>query len=102
MKPTKPGPQELGSVITYQRRYALGAILCLNIDEDDDGNKASEPPKEKKPAIMPDARFADMMKGLTKDNAGEWITKARKSFIFSEDQENLIRQWEENIISEIV
>jgi hypothetical protein len=33
----------LGSAITYQRRYALGAILCLNIDEDDDAERASQP-----------------------------------------------------------
>jgi hypothetical protein len=42
MVPTKNDPQGAGSVITYQRRYALGAILGLNIDEDDDGNKGSE------------------------------------------------------------
>jgi hypothetical protein len=36
----------LGSAITYQRRYALGAILNLNIDEDDDGNQASARPKK--------------------------------------------------------
>lgn len=42
MKPVKNDPQGLGSVITYQRRYALGSILGLNIDDDDDGNKASQ------------------------------------------------------------
>ena len=41
MKPVKADPQGQGSAITYQRRYALGAILGLNIDEDDDGNTAS-------------------------------------------------------------
>jgi hypothetical protein len=41
MRPTKADPQAYGSVITYQRRYALSAILGLNTDEDDDGNKAS-------------------------------------------------------------
>ena len=47
MTPTKNDPQGLGSVITYQRRYALGAILGLNIDEDDDGNSGSTPtPKQ--------------------------------------------------------
>lgn len=46
MKPTKEDPQSFGSVITYQRRYAIGAILSLNIDEDDDANKASEKPKK--------------------------------------------------------
>jgi len=42
MEPSKHDPQGAGSVITYQRRYALGAILGLNIDVDDDGNKACE------------------------------------------------------------
>ena len=46
MQPTKHTPQDAGSVITYQRRYAIGAILNLNIDEDDDGNKASQPVKK--------------------------------------------------------
>lgn len=41
MEPTKHDPQGAGSVITYQRRYALGAILGLNIDVDDDANAAS-------------------------------------------------------------
>lgn len=52
-------PQKLGSAITYARRYALGAILSLNIDEDDDGQKASAPvqkqtaqPKQK-PELKP-------------------------------------------------
>lgn len=43
MKPTKDDPQQQGSRLTYQRRYALGACLGLNIDIDDDGNKASKP-----------------------------------------------------------
>lgn len=33
-------PQAMGSAITYARRYALGAILGLNIDDDDDAEKA--------------------------------------------------------------
>lgn len=41
MKPVKTDPQGAGSVITYQRRYALGAILGLNIDVDDDSNLTS-------------------------------------------------------------
>jgi len=45
MEPSKHDPQGAGSVITYQRRYALGAILGLNIDVDDDANSASEPEK---------------------------------------------------------
>lgn len=42
MEPSKHDPQGAGSVITYQRRYALGAILGLNIDVDDDANSVSD------------------------------------------------------------
>ena len=41
MRPVKDDPQGRGSVITYQRRYALAAILGLNIDDDDDANHAT-------------------------------------------------------------
>ena len=61
MKPVKNDPQGVGSCITYQRRYAVGAILSLSIDEDDDGNAASTPAKAPaktngtaKPVLSPD------------------------------------------------
>lgn len=41
MKAVKDDPQQQGSRITYQRRYALGAVLGLNIDVDDDANSAT-------------------------------------------------------------
>ncbi len=34
-------PQQIGSAISYARRYGLSAILGLATDEDDDGNAAS-------------------------------------------------------------
>jgi len=48
MTPSKNDPQGQGSVITYQKRYALSAILGLNTEQDDDGNKASEIGSENK------------------------------------------------------
>lgn len=71
MTPTKNDPQGLGSVITYQRRYALGAILGLNIDVDDDTNEASKPGKETK----------DTRKTLTPEMITEWgnVVKALAS-----------------------
>lgn len=66
MTPTKNDPQGLGSVITYQRRYALGAILGLNIDADDDGNKASEPakvsPQQQAIKYLREAKTIDQLK----------------------------------------
>ncbi len=41
MSPAKSDPQAQGSVISYMRRYALAAVLGLNIDEDDDANAAT-------------------------------------------------------------
>jgi hypothetical protein len=44
-------PQALGSAITYARRYALGAVLSLNIDEDDDAQKATVAPQAQTPRV---------------------------------------------------
>ena len=59
MKPVDQKPQSLGSALTYQRRYALCAILGLQV-EDDDANEASKPktvqydaPKTAPMPIMP-------------------------------------------------
>ncbi len=52
MTAQKNDPQGRGSAITYQRRYALGAILGLNIDEDDDGNEASKPVSKSKADLL--------------------------------------------------
>jgi hypothetical protein len=41
--PAQGGPQEIGSAITYARRYALAAALNLAADEDDDASAASSP-----------------------------------------------------------
>ena len=41
MNPLKSDPQAQGSAISYMRRYALAAVLGLNIDDDDDANTAT-------------------------------------------------------------
>lgn len=43
LKPTQDNPQQIGSAITYARRYGRAAILDLAADEDDDANEASKP-----------------------------------------------------------
>jgi hypothetical protein len=64
MKPVKNDPQGRGSAITYQRRYSLAAILGLNIDDDDDANAASTPPK--KPAQLPQINDKQLLQFLGK------------------------------------
>lgn len=73
MQPIKATPQEIGTCLTYMRRYALGSILGLNIDEDDDGNKASQPvsqtqltaeQKQMKDMAMKDVASSKTLAGL--------------------------------------
>ena len=40
MAPGKPGPQALGSLLTYLRRYTFAAMVGLVGDVDDDGETA--------------------------------------------------------------
>lgn len=55
MMPVKNDPQAQGSAITYARRYAVGAILSLNIDEDDDGNTATHTEKPTQQTVQYDS-----------------------------------------------
>lgn len=53
--PVNAKPQELGSALTYARRYSLSAIACIAADEDDDaegarqGDQVSSAPKPRSP-----------------------------------------------------
>jgi len=73
-------PQAVGSAITYARRYALGAILGLAIDEDDDANAATQPAKENH--IVKTWITADNTKGK------EWLNK------FEKDGSTLTEKWQ--------
>lgn len=101
MTPAKNDPQGLGSVITYQRRYALGAVLGLNIDDDDDGNAASTPQKPdqnyngmktKKP-LLPDARFNKALM-LYKDGDSSVYTTLISNFELTKEQ---IIEWDKEV-----
>ena len=68
-------PQAVGSAITYARRYALGAILGLAIDEDDDANAATQQPK-----VNHNVNVAESKK--------EWLNK------FEKDGSTLTEKWQ--------
>lgn len=84
MRPSKNDPQGVGSCITYQRRYAIGAILCLNIDDDDDANIARGNTAQKE---QPKKANSNEKKELTRDHINnesamesisKWIYKNEK------------------------
>lgn len=59
--PVAAKPQDLGSALTYARRYSLSAIACIAADEDDDAEGArtsgqtASAPKAKGSPIKPEA-----------------------------------------------
>ena len=59
--PIAAKPQELGSALTYARRYSLSAIACIAADEDDDAEGArttdqtASTPKAKGSPVKPQA-----------------------------------------------
>lgn len=68
-------PQAVGSAITYARRYALGAILGLAIDEDDDANAATQQPKANHNVSVEESKK-------------EWLNK------FEKDGSTLTEKWQ--------
>lgn len=64
--PAEGTAQEVGSAITYARRYALSAVTGIAPDEDDDGAAASQtsrrqgrPPGERRPSAATEAMKGD-------------------------------------------
>ena len=87
MKPIKDDPQGAGSVITYQRRYALGAILNLNIDVDDDGNKGSDPAKKNEDTKSKQAVSE------TKIDESKALVEATKKIADATTTDELLKVW---------
>ena len=86
-------PQAVGSAITYARRYALGAVLSLNIDEDDDANAAATPAPAKPktlPALTPEDsdKWAKAIAALS--TGSTTIEKIRKAYTLSDHHEAML------------
>lgn len=71
-------PQEIGSSVTYARRYNIQALLNLAA-EDDDGNKANEGNKVKKPisAATNKAKYEEYMGCLKKVTTKEMYLEVK-------------------------
>jgi len=86
--PTNLNAQQIGSAITYFRRYTLTSLLSLEIDEDDDGNKASG--NNQKPAQSNEKLYlnegADLNKALAyiKGKGLEGVATIEKKYRFTD------------------
>ena len=74
MKPVQDTPQGRGSVLTYQRRYSISAILLLNIMEDDDANSASIVVTESRTVNAEPKKFFD------DDESKPWLNEGDDAF----------------------
>ena len=94
MKAVKDDPQQQGSRINYQRRYALGAILGLNIDKDNDSNIEDKKTEPKKEAIPPKNKMGEkpFLQAIEKIMKGTEITvdALEKVYELSADQKKQI------------
>lgn len=79
--PEQPDVQKLGAAITYIRRYALVSLLLLQGEEDDDGNKASQPAKAKVTTVQhTDAQYLCSEHGNTVKLRPAGVTKQGKAY----------------------
>lgn len=71
--PTGLNPQQMGSAITYYRRYTLASLLSLEI-EDDDANMTIKPSK---PTLSPE-QFEAMIKAINEGKKDQVIKSMDK------------------------
>lgn len=78
--PANAKPQELGSALTYARRYSLSSIVCIAADDDDDAEAAKH--VETGELIMPDqvAELEKMVTEIGGDRAAELKAGTLKYF----------------------
>ncbi len=98
MTPAKNDPQGQGAAITYMRRYALVAMLGLNTDEDDDGNKASTP--ESKTVKFEQAKKI-ILSTKNKDVLIDSVEKIKQSTVYNDTQKKELEQLISKQIDEI-
>lgn len=88
----KATAQQMGSFLTYAKRYSLCAILGVDADEDDDGELASTPTPQKKEApkkeLLSQEMIDDLMVKLMEEDKVAAIAFCKKNF-GSEDLRHL-------------
>lgn len=85
--PTNLSPQQLGSAITYFRRYTLASLLSLEID-DDDAQSTVNKPADKLPELTAD-KFKAMLEAI---NEGKKLTVevAMKNYTIKQEYLNAL------------
>ncbi len=82
---SQPNSQQMGSAITYARRFAICAVVGITADEDDDGTQATKAPyKKPEPKPLPTkVEEAPQYQGdqLVPFGGDDMITPAQSKFL---------------------
>ena len=83
-------PQQLGSGVSYARRYSISSILNLNIDDDDDGNAATGnvPTQPKKEELTP--KHPNWAKAKEHLQTGGLLEDIERKYIVSAENKKLL------------
>jgi hypothetical protein len=73
--------QKLGGAMTYALRYAVGSLLALELEDDDDGNRASVPSRTTSPAKAPSGPQGTVSPLGTSPTKGACPKCGKKEFI---------------------
>ena len=83
--PMSGKPQEIGSALTYARRYSLSALIGIAADEDDDANVAN--------------------RSNGKDNTGELLNAEQMEFVWEKAREycdpDVQQEWVELLVKSV-
>ena len=81
-------PQQMGSAITYMRRYLFGLLTGIVTDDDDDGQAASRPaPQQQRQQPRPPAAQADTGEAITTKTRGALFALMGQLVGTDEDQQ---------------
>jgi len=87
-------PQQVGSAVSYARRYSISSLLNLNIDDDDDGNAAngnnvvSQPQPPKKEELTP--KHPNWSKAKDHLQTGGLLEDIERKYIVSAENKKLL------------
>jgi hypothetical protein len=83
--PQNVNPQQMGSAISYYRRYTLQSAISLQAVDDDGQQASKDQPTETKKESLSDARFKAALESI---NKGEFTTDQLKAkFYLTKEQE---------------
>lgn len=92
--PSKANPQQIGSAITYARRYSFCALTGITPGGDDDDGARALDARSAAPQ-QPRARKAPEPPKASPAETAAWLVGWRERVVLAEDDASLVKLWQE-------